>query len=217
MWNYDPRQRLQDAFEAYLSDEQSSTMRFLISPPCLFAVDFLPLDIIAKCYGMDSSRWVQEYYPFLKSYTPGSRPQPRSFPRHGEATKNSPFNTRFSEYIKRTAPFNQYLEDSTLKEDSEIAIIGQVLRFLSTEKDENMCWDLTEAVMNMPARVLIENVDNVLLYLATLKTHMLGAREIFGTSRLRALDCVLHRLAAVVRCVSTLLHIITSTLHLVGL
>lgn len=183
-----PHSRLHAAYKAYLLNGGSSILHILVNPPCIFALKILPVTTLAKLYGIDQSALIQECYPFLKSYIlkkPISPLSPPIFLGHNDRVKEMPFITQFSQYIITTNPFKQYLQNRKLEEDSKIALVGKCLQLLSAGNNhDDECGEVITALARPKSgNLLKENADNVLLYIAALKTRPLESRNKFSSGQ----------------------------------
>lgn len=165
LWNSIPLYRLHAAYKAYLLEERSSALRFLISPPCIFGLDLLPVNILAKFYKIDPCALIQECSPLLKPFILATT--------FGQPIVNGytplTLKIQFSRYVSMTSPFKKYLCDTKLKEESMIKLGEKCFQFLITETgQETSDWAAT-ALNHMSVRVLKANTDNIVLYLSKLR------------------------------------------------
>lgn len=144
-------------YKTFLEDKNSSNFHFLLKPPYIFALE-IPVTTLTLIHGIDPSAFLKEFYHLLNL--------------------DSRIDSYLREYIRVTSPFKQYLDDQQQERDSLIALTGKCLQFLTSEQDWEKCEAVAKSLAKYPMeKYLRENIDNLVLFLAHVKTRSLESQE----------------------------------------
>lgn len=163
MWLFNqtpiPHSGLQAIYKKYLQNT-SSNLHFILGPPCILALEFLPMNVLAKLYHFDLSPFIKEFYHLLDlSNLPHVR-----------------FGRCFKAHIWQT--FQKVRTEERLNGKFYMELTEKGLQFLTAEQDQRECRLVAQALQrHAMGSHLHQYIDNIVVYLRVLKKRPFECRE----------------------------------------